>query len=102
MWLQQEIHLAPQAQGFHLIFREIERPLSTIRRRRTRRLPVSIQHATASQSLNEYGERSVSQYFKSWFNHNVRKDASKLNTLWSLYPGEYRNRGGMLQGEVRA
>jgi secondary thiamine-phosphate synthase enzyme len=58
-WIQRELHLPPQARGFHLITNKVLDALPELARLRVGLLHVFIQHTSASLTINENADPDV-------------------------------------------
>lgn len=75
IWLQEEIGLAPQPRGFHLITREVLSAVSGLERISVGVLHLLIQHTSASLALNENASPDVRRDLQSWFDRAVPEQA---------------------------
>ena len=76
MRVQRELTLDPRPRGFHLITREVvARAARAAATSRPACCTSSIQHTSASLTLNENASPDVRRDFESWFNEAVPEDA---------------------------
>ena len=68
MWLQREIIIEAKKRGFHIVTNEIISKLSEINGIKVGLLNLFIKHTSASLTINEYADPSVSVDFEIHFN----------------------------------
>lgn len=74
MWVQKTITLAPKSRGFHLITREVLQELSELSDFQVGLLNLTIQHTSASLTINENADPSVRVDFEQYFSRAVPED----------------------------
>ncbi len=75
MWAQKEIALSAKTRGFHLITREIIKPVSELASIEVGILHLFIKHTSASLTINENADPDVREDLESHFNHFVPENA---------------------------
>ena len=75
-WFQREIVLSACKRGFSLITNEIVNQIPEISKYEVGRLDLFIKHTSASLTINENADPTVSEDLESHFNHNVPENAS--------------------------
>ena len=75
MWTQKIIQLKPRERGFHLISDEIEQHIPEITNLSIGTVHLFIQHTSASLTLNENADPTVSNDMESHFNRFVPENA---------------------------
>ena len=71
MWLQKTVQLSPKERGFHLITNTIIEQLPELSRCHVGLLHLSLQHTSASLTLNENADPAVRRDFEQFFNQLV-------------------------------
>lgn len=74
MWIQKTITLAPKSRGFHLITGDVVRELPELAQLQVGLLNLTIQHTSASLTINENADPSVRADFEQYFTRAVPED----------------------------
>lgn len=74
MWVQKTITLAPKSRGFHLVMREVLQELPELSDFQVGLLNLTIQHTSASLTVNENADPSVRADFEQFFSRAVPED----------------------------
>lgn len=74
--IQKEILLSARMRGFHLITKEVEAELPELNKLKTGICFISIQHTSASLTLNESADPEVRKDMESFFNRMIPDSTS--------------------------
>lgn len=75
IWVQRQITFAQRPRGFHLITREVLEALPELREMSVGMLSLTIQHTSASLTINENASPDVRRDFETWFDEAVPERA---------------------------